>query len=670
LTAAAIRTDPIMLEVLCNRFKAVAEEMAAATLRTAFTVFVKETHDFGACLVSPRGEVFAAPTDTAVSIMAGLPAWEVVNSLAPYEEGDIGIANDPDATRGLSTHLPDIWLWKPIFAAGELAAFALSFIHSSDVGGKVAGSISPSSCEIFEEGLRIPPSRLFRAGQRNDELVALLLANSRIPDQNWGDIKAQIASLNIAERRVQELVGRYGYGVVAAGIEDVMDYAEVRARALIGQIPDGDYEFTEYLEGDDAGVGLIRIKLTLRIQGPGLVLDFTGTDHQVKAAFNLPTWNQRGHRQVCFALLNYFRTADPTVPYNSGLVRPIELLIPSGTLLNPDPGSACGVRAATMFRVADLMLGCLTQALPEAVPAAGSGAVAIVLVSAWDPTSGAQKVEVAQPLNGGSGGRPHLDGTDGTSFTGGWLRNVPNEVLEADMPVLVENYGYRAGSQGAGRRRGGVGIHFRLRSLAPEALMTSRGLERFTFRPWGLRGGRPGQLGRVTLNPGTAGERELGKMDVLRLERGDVVEFQTAGGGGFGDPFDREPKRVASEVESGLLDERQAENDYGVVFANGLLDLEATAARRLCERRIQLFDFGPEREAYERRWGGEVLDEIIRLLESLPSRLRPLVRGRMLKRLEGAEAAPSTSDLPDLFDELTCDLGPTQMHQPASGGAQ
>ena len=642
--------------------------MAAATLRTAFTVFVKETHDFGACLVSPGGEVFAAPTDTAVSIMAGLPAWELLRSLEAYEEGDIGIANDPDATRGLSTHLPDIWLWKPIFVGGELVAFGLSFIHSSDVGGKVAGSISPTSYEIFQEGIRIPPTKLFRAGEPNRGLIKLVLTNSRIPGQNWGDIRAQLASLNIAERRIQELVARYGNQIVTNGIEDVMDYAEERARALIRRIPDGEYRFTDYIEGDDAGVGLIRIKLTLSVRDSDIVLDFAGTDYQVQAALNLPTWNQRGHRQVCFALLNYFRTVDPTVPYNSGLVRPIELRIPRGTLLNPEPGAACGVRAATMFRVADLVLGCLTQALPDAVPAAGSGAVAIVLVSTWDPVSGTQRVEVAQPLSGGSGGRPQLDGTDGASFTGGWLRNVPNEVLEADLPVLVEQYGYRAGSAGVGRRRGGVGIHFRLRSLAPDALMTARGLERFTFRPWGLRGGMPGQLGRVTLNPGTPGERELGKFDVLHLEAGHVVEFRTAGGGGSGDPFEREPERVVADVASDLIGADQAERDYGVVLVDGRIDEDATRARRRRTRAVSLFNLGPEREAYELRWSDEIADGIVRLLEPLPPRLRPLVRNRLHARLDDLGAAPSSDDLPTVLDRVTRELGLTQLQAVPSVG--
>ncbi|HZU18150.1 MAG TPA: hydantoinase B/oxoprolinase family protein [Candidatus Dormibacteraeota bacterium] len=654
-----MRTDPVLLEILRNRLKAIAEEMAAVTLRTGFTVFVKETSDFGACLVAPNGEVMSAPTDTAVSLMVGLPAWEVIDALGPYEEGDIGITNDPDITHGLSTHLPDIWLWKPIFAEGRIIGYGFNFIHSSDVGGKVAGSISPSSYEIFQEGVRVPPMKLFRKGEPNQDLIKLLLANSRIPEQNWGDIKAQIASLNVAERRLHELVARYGREVVSTGIEDLMDHAEQRSRELIRRIPDGDYSFTDYLEVDVADAGQVRIKLNLRVRGTDMTLDFEGTDYQVQAAFNLPTWNQRGHYMVCFPILNFFRTLDPEVPYNSGLVRPIELKIPRGTIMNPEPGAAYGVRAATMFRVLDILNGCLTQALPEIIPAASSGGIAIVLVSTLDPVTGERRVSVAQPLNGGSGGRPRQDGIDGTSFTGGWLRNIPNEVLEADMPVLVEEYGYRENSAGAGLHRGGCGIRFRLRTLAPETLMTARGLERFVFRPYGLRGGKPGERYRVTLNPGTERPRDLGKIDVLTLEAGEVIEFETSSGGGFGDPFDRDPQRVLEDVRSGLLSAELAERDYGVVIRDGSVDAEATETLRTRrpERGRELVDVGPERRAYEEVWSDELMTELLRLLSAYPTSLRPVVRNRVRRWVDHRGRPVSPGELAPVVEEIARAMG-------------
>jgi N-methylhydantoinase B len=658
-----MKTDPILLEILRTRLKAIAEEMAAVTLRTGFTVFVKETSDFGACLVAPNGEVMSAPTETAVSLMVGLPAWEVIHSIGEYEEGDIGITNDPDLTHGLSTHLPDIWLWKPVFVGGQIIGYGFNFIHSSDVGGKVAGSISPSSYEIYQEGVRIPPMKLFRKGELNQDLVNLLLANSRIPDQNWGDIKAQIASLNVAEKRLHELAARYGRDVVAQGIVDLMDHAEVRARELIRKIPDGEYGFIDYMEVDVAGAGQVRIKLNLRISGDDMILDFTGTDYQVQAAFNLPSWNQRGHYMLSFPILNIFRTLDPEVPYNAGLVRPIEFRIPLGTLLNPEPGAAYGVRAATMFRVLDILNGCLTQSLPDVIPAASSGGIAVVLLSTIDQLTGKRRVSVAQPLNGGSGGRPKQEGIDGTSFTGGWLRNIPNEVLEADVPVLVEEYGYREGSPGAGKHRGGAGIRFRFRNNAPETLMTARGLERFVFRPWGLRGGKPGELYRIVLNPGTKGEQHLGKIDVLKLDAGDVIQFETSSGGGFGDPLERPPHLVLSDVNSGMIGLNQAESDYGVVIHDGRVDQAATTKLRARSHKPSgdLFDMGPERRAYEEIWTNEVAQELMNLLESHPTALRPILRNRIRARVDALGREPGLSELALIAEETALGMGLRQV---------
>lgn len=628
----APRTDPIQLEIFRQRFKAIAEEMASVILRTGFTVFVKETSDFGACLLTPNGEVLAAPLETSVSYLVGLPAQTAINALSDYAPGDIGISNDPELTKGMATHLPDIWLWKPIFAEGEIVAFGICCIHSSDVGGRVPGSIAPSNYEIFQEGLRIPPTKLFKRGVLNQPLLKIILANCRIPDQNWGDIKALLAGLSVAERRVHEVVARYGKAPAVRGISDLLDLAESRARALIRRIPEGTYTFADYMEGDVAGGRPIRINLTLTARDGAVYLDFTGTDLQVRAALNLPSWNQHGHYMFACSLLNYFRSLEPDIPYNSGLVRPIYVNIPRGTLLNPEPHVAVGVRAATSFRVLDNLTGCLTQALPGAIPAASSGAVAIVLIATLDEQTGERRVSVAQPLIGGSGGRPTQEAIDGTSFTGGFLRNIPNETLEADMPVLVEQYGYREGSAAPGRRRGGVGTSFRLRSLATEMVMTARGMERFTFRPWGLYGGRAGELGVATLNPGTPAERNLGKIDVLHLVLGDVVEFHSASGGGYGDPFEREPWRVLDDVEAGLVDADSVERDYGVVLADGAVDEAATRERRAGRAGSStgpVFDLGPERLAYEARWPDALQTALVERLLSYPSALRWFLRDKV-----------------------------------------
>lgn len=641
-----MKTSRVQLEIFRNRFQAIVEEMASVTLRTGFTVFVKETSDFGACLVAPSGEVLAAPTETSVSLMVGLPGWEAIGAFDEYEEGDVCIANDPDTTRGLSTHLPDIWVWRPLFVDGEIIAFAFNFIHSSDVGGRVPGSITPVAGDIWQEGLRIPPLKLIRAGRMNEDIVRIILTNCRIPDQNWGDIKAELASLATADRRVKELVARYGGEAVKNGIVDLLASAETRARQIISRIPDGRYFASDYMEVEATGGRPIRIALTMTVEGDALTLDFTGSDLQVKAAFNLPTYGQPGHYMLSLAILNYFRTLDPDIPYNSGLTRPLSMILPQGTIVNPDPGRACGVRAATFIRVMDCIMACLGQALPSVTPANSAGAIAIVLVAAIDQETGQRRITVAQPLSGGSGGRPAQDGIEGTSFTGGWLRNVPNEVLEAEMPVLVEEYGYAADSAAAGEWRGGSAIRFRMRNMQAGTILTARGLERFRFNAWGALGGATGANTSVALNPQGAAQ-SLGQIDLVELERNDVIEFISPTGGGYGDPAKRAPSRVLHDVLDGYISATTARADYGVVIENG--EVNQAATERLRQRLPPSAGTrkGDARDAFDAAWPEQVQHDLILALLAQPSSvrdaLRPLLDAQVGKRLAAGEPCDRTT---------------------------
>ena len=651
-----MKTSPVQLEIFRNRFQAIVEEMASVTLRTGFTVFVKETSDFGACLVAPSGEVLAAPTEASVSLMVGLPGWEAIGAFDHYEEGDVCISNDPDTTRGLSTHLPDLWVWRPIFVEGEILAFAFNFIHSSDVGGRVPGSISPVASDVWQEGLRIPPLKLVKAGKLNDDIVKIILTNCRIPDGNWGDIKAELASLATADRRVRELATRYGREAVRDGITDLLDSAEARARKIIGTIPDGRYSASDYMEIEVGVSRPIRINLTMEVRGEEIFLDFTGSDLQVRAAFNLPTYGQPGHYMMSLAMLNYFRTLDPEVPYNSGLTRPMKMHLPQGTILNPDPGRAYGVRAATFIRVMDCIMACLAQALPQATPAASAGAIAIVLLSNTDLATGARRITVAQPLSGGSGGRPRQDGIDGTSFTGGWLRNVPNEVLEAEMPVIVEEYGYATDSAAAGANRGGAAIRFRMRNLQAGTVLTARGLERFRFNAWGSHGGAAGSNTSVMLNPGKPGARSLGQLDLVELGAQEVVEFISPTGGGYGDPLRRPVQAVCDDVLDGYVSAAAAARDYGVVMAGDHPDTAATDARRAAMTPRSGIDKGARRAVYEADWPEAVQDALIAALLARPSPVRDTLRAPLEAAVLAetrAGSPPDAARIATLIDQLT-----------------
>lgn len=630
--------DRVFVEILRSRFQAVANEMASVILRTGYTVFVKETADYGAGLVSPEGELFAAPVNFGVSVMIGMPVQAVIRQIE-WEDGDVVIVNDPYSSEGLVTHLPDIYLVRPIFADGEIVCFAMNFVHSSDIGGIAPGSISPSATEIYQEGLRIPPTKLVRKGTIDEAFLRLFLANCRIPDQNWGDLRALLSALNTADVRVRELVRKYGFAAIQQGIGDVLNYAESRARSLIANLPDGEYDFVDYLEADMAGVGLIRLKLTMRIHGDEVDLDFTGSDSQVHAAMNLPTFSQRGHWMIVIGLVNYFRTIEPHIPYNSGLVRPLNVIAPKGSIVNPEPPAACGVRAATQFRILDMTMAVLGRVAPRIIPAAGAGQISVALVATPDIADGEMKVSVLQPLCGGSGGRPTKDGLEAGDFCA-FLRNIPNETLEHDLPIVVERYGLRPDSGGAGEYRGGSGIEFTFRLLSPVATVTARGMERYIFPPWGRRGGLTGTTGLTLLHHGEhakdADPEEIGKIVVLRLHQGDRLTFLTQGGGGFGDPLRRDPERVRRDVLRGLVSPAAAERDYGVAIRDGAVDGEVTARLRAnpaTSPQHEEYTLGEAREIYDRMWPGPVQDALNGLLQAFPGTLRPTARAAIIADL-------------------------------------
>ena len=656
--------DKVMLEVLRNRFQAIVDEMGNVVLRTGHTVFVKETGDFGVALVSPGGEVFATPYRVGVHLMVGLPTRPVLRyideKLGGLREGDVFLSNDPVTSGGMATHLPDIYIWKPVFHEGRLLCFAWSFIHFSDVGGRVPGSIAPSNTETLQEGIVLPPVRLVAGGELNREVLSIVLANSRIPDLNWGDIKAQLAGLNTAERRLRDLVGRYGEPAVRRGIDDVLDYAEAQARRVIAEVPDGTYRFTDYLETDHVLPGrLQRIQLALTVAGSDMTLDFSGTDPQVQAAFNVPTNGQPGHWMIAFGLISFLRTMQPDLVLNSGAVRPLHFIFPRGSLLNPEPGAPYGVRAATMFRVFDAILGALAQALPGRINAAGSSQGSILLVAVPDPETARPKVSVVQPLAGGSGGRPMKDGLDGVDVAMGYLKNVPTESVEQEVPVLVRRYALRDDSAGPGYYRGGVGVELELTVFPPNGVITSRGMERYRFRPWGRRGGQAGTLGYTRLNPGSEREREIGKIDVLYLQPGDTVRIGAQGGGGYGDPLERPAGAVLDDVLDGLVSRERAEQDYGVVLAGDELDERATAQLRAKLRAARAeplsdFDFGPERAAYEAAWTPALQDAILSATWDFPVQLRHFLRDRLFAELATRlrEGAVEPGTVPALLSEI------------------
>ena len=640
--------DKIGLEILSNRFQAIVDEMAQALFRTAHTVFVKETQDYGAALVSRRGEVFAAPRRYGVLMMIGMPMDDAIKCIEDdVQEGDVFISNDPEATRGMCTHLSDVFMWKPIFWQGSLICYAWSFIHMSDVGGRVSGSIAPSSYEVYQEGIRIPPQKLFRAGRLDEGFLKMFLANTRTPDPNWGDMKACLAGLNTAERRVQQLLDRFGAERIEKGIDDVLNYAETQARRVIAHVPAGTYRFSDFIEADMVGLGLVRINLAMTIADGEMLLDFSGTAPQVRAALNLPTYGKDGHWMLITGLVNWLCTQEPNIAYNAGLVRPMKVKIPKGTILNPDPGAAYGARYSTSHKVCDVTIGALAQAVPYELPATDSGQGSILLVSVPDLETGGTKVSVIQPIVGGSGARPMADGVDGTMVILNFLKNVPTEMIERDMPsILIRHYGLRDDSGGAGKYRGGTGTVIEFETSSPYTTVTSRCMERYLFPPAGRMGGSPGTTGYTTLNPGSNHERDIGKIDVLELMPGEVLRIGTQGGGGFGDPLSRPAEFVAEDLGNGFISPETARNAYGVVTqGDGKVDAARTRALRAKTaeergwREPPAFSFGPAREDYHARWPCELHDAVVAATNDLPTLLRQLSHQRLTTEIDRRKAA-------------------------------
>src|SRR5437762_4216532 len=640
--------DAIGVEVFANLFKAVVDEMAWVVLRSSHTTFVKETQDFGVALVTPEGEMFAYPYGSGATVLMGVAMDSVTQGIA-WEEGDVVITNDPYATRGMVMHLNDIYAFRPVFVDGELLCLAWTFIHCTDVGGYAPGSIDMQNSEVFQEGLRMRPVKLFKRGVLNEEVWNLFADNCRIPSLNWGDMTACVAALTKAETRMQRLAERYGRGEVRRAMYATLDRTEALTRTVLSQLPQGSYTFTEYFEDDYVSDVPVRIVVKLTVRGDGTIeLDYTGSDPQVRAALNLPTGNMNHHPFLAMSAVNYVVTKSEAIHINAGILRCIDLVLPEASVVNASFPAACGMRFTTAMRVHDLVLGALTKAIPGKVPVAGSGVLVVTYISTSE-LGGAGRVVVANPVSGGSGASGERDGISGTEMSVAFLRNVPVEVLEAEAPVVVRRFGLAPDSEGPGRFRGGFGVAYELEIKHPSAVVVMRGKDRQRFCAWGAAGGGAGTTsGNIGTRPGarlsSTGPHDIGKRTVYRAELGEVIRLWGGGGGGFGDPFERDPELVAADVAAGLVSPERARDVYGVAITAGALDATATAVLRRRPRNVDsAFDFGPARSEWERVHGAAA-ERIAEWLPSLPVAVRRYAQAAAYRQLHEAGPGPYRAD--------------------------
>ena len=628
-----MRTDPVTLQIIANHIRAAAEGMAYTLYRTAHSTFVKETEDFTIQVLDATGKTTATPMDLGATWYPGVDYGEAIAYIPAMKPGDVCACSDPYSGY-LSTHAPDLHVWRPVFHEGEIVAFTSGHIHNTDVGGAVPASLSRALTDVQQEGIRLPPVRLVKEGTIDPELLAVLLTNVRVPEQNLGDLKALLGATATGERRIRGMIERFGITHFKDGLADLMDYAEAQARSVLASIPDGDYEFTDYCDEDLPGGEPVRLALKLSIRGDSAILDFTGTDPQVAASLNVPTGGRERHTLVLVGVYYVLFTLNKGITLNYGLTRPFTCIMPEGTVVNPVWPAAVGMRSLTCARLRSLVFGAFCRAAPERMPAAPAGSSSIVNVMTSDDRTGRRLIAAINPIVGGGGGMPHRDGTDGSGADAAYLKNTPVEITEAEVPIRILKYGLAMDTGGAGETRGGTATELMFTVANPGSMVTARNRDRCRFRPWGTLGGQPGIGSTFTLNPGGNRQRELGNVDTVKLDPGDVLRIVSPGGGGRGDPFTRDPSHVLADVRAGYVSAEAAAREYGVAVVDDAVDQTATATLREGHTPHEgLYAFGPERLAHEAVWTQAVYAEMGRAMEAAPLHWRAFLKKALFEAM-------------------------------------
>ena len=649
-----IDLDPVLLEILRHKVTAVAEEMGITLQRTGRTLYVKETADFGTAIANLEGKFFAFPVGIGVAGFVDLDCKPTIDAVDDLAEGDVIMTNHPYASGGLCTHTPDLNLVRPYFYQGDIVGYGWSFLHSADVGGKVPSSVSPTNSEAFQEGLLIPPMKIVQGGDFNLDLLKIYRHNVRTPDLNIGDIKAMLAALEVGQRRVIEMIEQYGIDCFLGMQSALIDYGRLKAREAFRQIPDGKYDFWDYLDDDSFTQVPVRIRLEMTVDDGRIHLDYRGSDAQTQGPFNIVTLG-RSHPWVTLRLLHYAISTDPSCPVNSGVFKNVTVTLPPGSVLNPEFPAASGIRTAAGARCYDVLNGALGKALPEFMPAASGGnIVPVVLVEPADEGQGA--VTVVQFLVGALGARKGVDGVDGRDPSFSNMANNPIETVEAEASVEVLFYGLRADSGGPGEWRGGAGQMISFRVLKDGCHLLARGLERLRFPPWGVAGGACSTVTRMILNEGEDGEVELGKIDMIELSEGDTVTAYMSGAGGYGDSLNRDPSKVLRDVETGLVTIAGAARDYGVIILDGQVDTPATVNLRSnkCTEETTQSEFGEERVAWESVFADGRMLSLTETLDKHPPARRQRVRNKVFGSIDNRLLVPATVQRYD-FRELIND---------------
>ncbi len=587
--------DPITLDLIENALRNARHEMDAVLFRSAMSPVIREQHDEFPMITDAAGRMIVGQFGSYVSEMLAEQSFE----LAP---GDIILQSDPYLCGGAISHINDWMVLIPIFYEGELVGFSSMFGHMMDVGGPVPCSMPTGATSIFGEGIRIPPIKIYERGEPNQAALKILMNNSRTPEMNYSDLMAIIAGSRTGERRVIEMCERFGVETYRKACEALLLRTERAMRALIVKnLPEEPQSFEDYVDDDGLGNGPFKLKLTLWREGEHAYFDWTGTSAQAPGPINFYLHEGMFKMFIGVYMIMVF---DPQILFNDGFYDLIHVTLPQGSLLHPDFPAALGSRTHALARQFDVLGGALSKSAPDMATAAGYGSSPHFLYSGVDREG--RPFQLMEILYGGIPGRPIGDGMDGHSW---WplFENIPSEYLESYYPLLIEGYASRPDTGGAGRHRGGNGVEKVYRMLEPGEISIHD--DRHLSQPWGILGGKPGAVSEKWLVRPDGSREHLGsKVDNVRVAPGDRIVFRTAGGGGWGDPLEREPERVRADVLRRLMSAETAARDYEVVLAGEEqeVDIAATEARRESVRRnrgqLLTYDFG------ERPWEAAGLD--------------------------------------------------------------
>jgi N-methylhydantoinase B len=579
-TIPEIDVDPVTLDIIEGALKSTRFEMDATLFRTAMSPVIREQHDEFPMITDPYGRMVVGQFGSYISEM--LEGFD-----EPIVEGDVIFNSDPYKCGGTISHINDWLICLPIFWEGELVGWASMFGHQMDAGGPLPGSLPTGAKTVFGEGIRIPPVKIFRAGELNTDVLNVILNNVRMPEMNRADLMGIIAGCRTGEKRIHELCARFGRDTYLAACQALLDRTyQAMTKLILAAIPEEPQSFEDWIDDDGLGHGPYKMKLTIWREGDHAYFDWSGTDPQAMGPVNFYLSEAMFKMFIGVYLIMVF---DPQILFNDGFYPLLHIVIPDGCLLHPKFPSALGCRTHALTRLFDILGGALARKSPEHTTAAGYGTSPYMLYSGWDGNG--DFYYLMEISYGGIPGRPIGDGMDGHSW---WplFQNIPTEYLEAYYPVRIDGYTTITDSGGAGMHRGGNGIEKRYVYLEPGEVSIHD--DRWLTYPWGILGGKPGTRSeKILVRTDGTRERLPSKCDEVKVAKGDMLVYRTAGGGGWKDPLDRPVENVEADVAKGLVSAEKARVDYGVVFG------DADATEKLREKLraergdVVDFDLGP-----------------------------------------------------------------------------